>query len=252
MAEGGAERVAPSLAYLYVRQGKLYEALNLNIRYLNVNQPYAYLQVAEILMLAEFAPEYEQWLNYAYRLAPNDNFTVVLYAKNLLLDRQYGRASEVLSTLDNFNSNNQDSALMQANIEIAEGKWKQVQKTLEDACWLEEHNIYCESLKFWVEKVKLNETTSVAPQFELNEESWPSSHIANSIIYIALEDYSKAVLEIDKAVHKGYLDYRYLHNMPMFTVLKDEQKFQELMKKIQHSVKTERLKISSIELPKVN
>lgn len=261
-AEGGAERVAPSLAYLYVRQGKLYEALNLNIRYLNVNQPYAYLQIAEILMLAELAPEYEQWLSYAYRLAPNDSFTVVLYAKNLMLNGQYDKASQALLTLENFNSNNQDSALMQANIEFAEGKWQQAQKTLEDACRLEERNIYCESLKFWVEKAKLNitdvnktyvnKTNSVAPEFELNEESWPSSHIAQSIIYIALEDFSMATLEIEKAVNKGFLDYRYLQNMPMFSALKTDQKFLELMMKIRHSVKTERLKVSSIELPKVN
>ncbi|GHF79825.1 winged helix-turn-helix transcriptional regulator [Thalassotalea marina] len=249
---GDKNKIASALAYLYVQKGKLYEALNLNLTAFNRESPYKFLQVAELLYLAGMEPEAQQWLNLAYTMAPNDNFTAVTYAKSLIANKNYTDAQQVINKLHQVEPATEDSLVVLAVIHIHADNNDLALKVLDQAITLSSTSMKSAVIKYWLEHQMKGQTELLKPEIEVSAESWPNLYVYKSMVQISDGDLPQALSTLKMAVDQGYLDHKYLKNLPPFNVLTDHKVFQEILNEMEQLAQKEANKIKLLQLPKVD
>lgn len=151
-SHGAVKQIAASLAYLYVRKGRLYEALQLNLTALNRQQGYTLLQVSEILYLAGLREQSHAWVAVAYQFAPNDAFVAVQYAKDASARGDYATATQALHKLQQFHASTADSELALAELAVLQQQWPEAAQALVRAANLEPDSLYWQALQYWLSK----------------------------------------------------------------------------------------------------
>ncbi|MEO3677385.1 winged helix-turn-helix domain-containing protein [Rheinheimera sp. FR7-31] len=243
------KQVAASLAYLYVRKGRFYEAMQLNLTVLNKRNGYTFLQIAEILYLTGLSEESKVWIETAYKFAPNDAFVAVQYARDASRRGEPESAYNALTKLHKFQSGTADSYIYLALLAINDSNWDGALEALDKANSLEPNSLYSQSLLYWLSKSGHIELVMPKPDTESATPVWPNWYIAKSIVEIADGDLTAARKSIAKAALEGYADFEYILTMPMFQTIKTHPDFSSLIEQMMHSVQTERTKIKTIELP---
>ena len=242
-------QVAASLAYLYVRKGRLYEAMQLNLSVLNHQHGYSVLQVAEILYLAGLSGQASTWVGQAYQLAPHDAFVAVQYARDAKGRGDKAGAYQALHKLHQFHAGTADSYITLALLAIDDQQWELAGQALASAEQREPDSLYASALLYWLVQKKHLKGPAVRPTTDSNTAVWPNWHVAKSIVEIADADFASAKNSLAAAVSDGFIDLQYLLSVPIFTEMADDIEFQELLRQMRHSVNTERAKIMTIELP---
>lgn len=242
-------QIAASLAYLYVRKGRLYEALQLNLSVLNNHGGYTFLQTAEILYLAGLSEQSASWVNTAYKFAPNDTFVAVQYAKDADARGDSPAAYQALNALKKFNTTTAYSYITLATLSIKEANWQQAASALAEAEALEPDSLYSQSLRYWLIKQNHIEGIAERPLTQSDTPVWPNWYVARSVVEIADADFTAAKISLAKAIAEGFLDYQYLVSTPVFSIIIQQADFAPVLQQMVHSVNTERTKISTINLP---
>lgn len=243
------EAVSASLAYLYVRKGRLFEAMQLNLSALKGQGIYTLLQVSEILYLTEMEPDAKNWAEVAYKLAPNDAFVTIQYARDRLARKQVTEAQQAIVRLHNFGAGTEDSHIFLAMLAMNSMDWPLAEKALVQATKLKPESLYSVSLLYWIRKNKMGIGNEMPPAISLQHPVWPDWYIAKSIVELTNNDFSAAKASIAHAISQGYLNYRYLQHMSVFAPLHGDPEFQSLIDRMVHSVETERTKIRILSLP---
>lgn len=247
-----ARQIAASLAYLYVRKGRLYESLQLNLTVLNAQQGYTILQIAEILYLSQATGLSKGWVELAYKLAPNDAFVVTQYARDL---HTRGESEEAYSALEKFHGFNLGTAFSYttlAELAMIDERWELADRSLQKATNLEQGYFYSQTLHYWLFKNRFTEDTVPRPSLTNSNNVWPNWYTARSVVEIADGDYGAAKRSLASAISQGYLDYTYVQIMPIFSPLVDDPDFNTLVNQMIRSVNSERIKINTSSLPDPN
>ncbi|MCT6701209.1 winged helix-turn-helix domain-containing protein [Rheinheimera sp. 4Y26] len=246
---GAISEIAASLAYLYVRKGRMYEAMQLNLTVLNNKNGYTFLQIAEILYLTGFTEQAKVWAEVAYKIAPDDAFVATQYARDAKARGQTEVAYQALNKLEQFQSATADSYITLAVLAMQDQQWQQAEQALEKATALEANSLYAQSLSYWLSKKNHVIAAVIRPLTEHKTPVWPNWHIAKSIVHLADDDSAAAKQAIATALAAGFSDYQYLLALPVFQPLFADAEFQQLIQQMRHSVTTERSKIATISLP---
>ncbi|WP_051219948.1 winged helix-turn-helix domain-containing protein [Rheinheimera baltica] len=242
-------QVAASLAYLYVRKGRLYEALQLNLTAFDYKNGYTILQISEILYLTGLLEQSKKWVEIAYKYAPNDAFVAVHYSRVAYALGDKPNAYNAIARLEQFHAETANSFVELATLSMKDGDWLAAQKALRKANELEPDSLYVKSLQYWLSRKGYTDEQVNRPSTESSSPVWPNWYVAKSIVEVADGDISAARKSIGLAVSSGYLDVEYLHSLPVFAFILKEPGLDTLLRKMAHSVTTERAKISSITLP---
>ncbi|RUO41966.1 hypothetical protein CWE22_07435 [Pseudidiomarina aestuarii] len=250
--EEEVHQIAASLAYLYVRKGRLYESLQLNLTVLDAQQGYTVLQIAEILYLSQSNELSKRWVQLAYKLAPNDAFVVTQYAKDFHARGSREEAYLALEKLHSFNLGTAFSYTTLAELAIKDERWELADHSLQIARNLDQDYFYSQTLHYWLFKKGYAEDTVPLPPLKNSGNVWPNWYIARSVAEIADTDYVAAKRSIASAISEGYLDYDYLKLMPVFSPLIGDPDFESLVNQMIRSVSTERIKINTSTLPDPN
>ena len=245
-------RTAGSLGYLYTQKGKLFEALQLNLISLKGAGLYRLLQVAEILYLADFEPSASEWVKAAYQYAPNDAFTAVQYAEYLFVNRKIDTAEQIIFSLHALGIKSEDSLVLAAMIEISKGEWNKAERLLKQAVSIQPDSVYATSMQYWLQRKIFQAPLPESAPVLAGDSDWPNAIIASSMILLANEQNDEAITQIEKAFKHGYIDYRWLINNPIFSLLNKEARFRDVISKMMRSAKTERAKIELLEFPDLN
>ncbi len=245
-------RVVGPLAYLYVRKGRLHEAMHLNLLALQGGGQYKILQIAELLYLANIEPVAGKWLAAAYQLAPDDNFTVAQYAKWLIVNGEHKLARAILSELSALGTLNEDSLILLSLIAMQQQNWQQAKVHLDAAIALQPDSLYSNSLWYWLHKVALAQDVDFVLETQLTRQNWPNLYIARSIVEIADGQTEKALDSIELAHSLGFLDHQYIALIPAFSALAENARYQQILSDMRHSSQVEQSKIDSLELPSIN
>lgn len=246
---GAISEIAASLAYLYVRKGRMYEAMQLNLTVLNNKNGYTFLQIAEILYLTGLTEQAKVWAEVAYKIAPDDAFVATQYARDAKARGQTEVAYQALNKLEQFQSATADSYITLAVLAMQDQQWQQAEQALAKATALEANSLYAQSLSYWLSKKNHVKAAVVRPLTEHKTPVWPNWHIAKSIVHLADDDSAAAKQAIATALAAGFSDYQYLLALPVFQPLFADAEFQQLIQQMRHSVTTERSKIATISLP---
>lgn len=249
-------RIAGSLAYLYTQKGRLYESINLNLSALAGNSPYKYLQIAEVLYLAD-APRADEWIGLAYSLAPNDNFTSLLYARSLMVNNQSAEALLAIEKLHALDTATADSLLLQALIAMQAEDWQGAKALLESAISKDSNSATALALRYWLLKTEPGADTQQAkmpqkPQINLSLDGWPNLFIAQSLLDIADGHNEAAIEALEQAARLGYLDHKFIASLPPFKGLLQTGELQKVLDHMADLSARERTKIGLISLPAPN
>ncbi|MCH4295607.1 winged helix-turn-helix domain-containing protein [Shewanella sp. 3B26] len=249
-------RIAGSLAYLYTQKGRLYESINLNLSALAGNSPYKYLQIAEVLYLAD-APRAYEWIGLAYSLAPNDNFTSLLYARSLMVNNQSAKALAAIEKLHALDTATADSLLLQSLIAMQAEDWQRAMALLDSAISKDSNSATALALRYWLLKTEPGADTQLAgmppkPQINPSPDGWPNLFIAQSLLDIADGHNQAAIEALDQAAGLGYLDHKFIASLPPFKGLIQTGKLQKVLDHMADLSARERTKIGLISLPDPN
>lgn len=246
---GAVNQIAASLAYLYVRKGRLYEALQLNLSVLNNQGGYTFLQIAEILYLTGLSEQSAGWVNTAYKFAPNDAFVAAQYAKDADARGDRPAAYQALNALKKFNATTAYSYITLATLFVKDEHWQQAASALAEADALEPDSLYSQSLRYWLIKLHHIAGTAQRPVTQSDTPVWPDWYVAKSVVEIADGNLSMAKTSLKQAIAEGFSDYQYLVSTPVFSDMMQHPEFAPVLQQLVHSVNTERTKISTINLP---
>ncbi|WP_338589494.1 winged helix-turn-helix domain-containing protein [Shewanella khirikhana] len=249
-------RIAGSLAYLYTQKGRLYESINLNLSALAGNSPYKYLQIAEVLYLAD-APQADEWIGLAYSLAPNDNFTSLLYARSLMVNNQSAKALLAIEKLHALDTATADSLLLQSLIAMQAEDWPAAMALLESAISKDSNSATALALRYWLLKTEPGADTLQAemplkPQITPSLDGWPNLFIAQSLLDITDGHNEAAIEALEQAARLGYLDHKYIASLPPFKGPLQTGKLQKVLDHMADLSDRERTKIGLISLPLPN
>jgi predicted Zn-dependent protease len=213
---------------------------------------YKVLQIAEILHLADLEPTATKWMESAFQLDPDDNFTQVPYAQKLWYAGDTELATSVLVNKHEREKATVDSLLLLALISMQAKDLAKALEATSHAVQLSPNSVYSQSLHYWLLKTHFDDDAS-SPQLEsFGEQHWPNQYVARSIMHLAERQKGAAIDALRTAAELGYLDYQYLLYAMPFQQLKDEPDFQSIIDDIMHSVSTERTKIQAMQLPDIN
>ncbi|AZQ11360.1 Phosphate regulon transcriptional regulatory protein PhoB [Shewanella khirikhana] len=249
-------RIAGSLAYLYTQKGRLYESINLNLSALAGNSPYKYLQIAEVLYLAD-APQADEWIALAYSLAPNDNFTSLLYARSLMVNNQSAEALAAIEKLHALDTATADSLLLQALISMQAEDWQRAMALLDSAISKDSNSATALALRYWLLKTEPGADTQqtkmpLKPQINPSLDGWPNLFIAQSLLDIADGHNEAAIEALEQAARLGYLDHKFIASLPPFKGLLQTGELQKVLDHMADLSARERTKIGLISLPLPN
>lgn len=248
-----SEKTAGSLAYLYVRKGRLHEAMHLNIQAFSGQSRYKILQIAEILYLADLQQQAQTWLISAYNLAPDDNFAADSLASFHFNNGNTEQAEDLLLSLEQAQTATQDSYFLLSFIALNRQDIATARDYLQKALALRPTSPYSQSLLYWFDKRHNKPQMSPPkPQIETNDSGWPNLYVAQSIVEVADGQMTEAIKSLEKAKAKGFLDYQYLLISPPFEALRELKAFEQLIAQMMHSAHAERTKLQRFTLPKVN
>ena len=239
-----------ALAYLYTRRGQLHEALQLNIDTLSVLQRYQVLQIAEIMRLAQQDDIAQTWLEYAYKLLPDDPFAAVQMAKFHLSHQRYSAAQQSIEPLHASGIESSDTLEQLAVLALIANDYQQALVHIEQALQIKPDDFYSQAWYEWIAHEQGLASRYSEPQWA--DDRWPNTWVAQALFKFSRGDRLSAMNALSQAVDLGYLDIVYLEQLPPFEALQQDSAWQVLAQKVHSKVTTERLKIQNYALPRLS
>ncbi|WP_337880919.1 winged helix-turn-helix domain-containing protein [Rheinheimera sp.] len=235
------------LAYLYRQKGRLHEALHLNMDIIGSALHYQFLQVAECLALAGLTDLARGWHQRAYQLAPDSAVVISALARFELTQGNDGKAEALLTALHAKGMGSVQSYETAAILALRKQQPEHAKNLLQQAAGLRPASDYTRAWLSW-----LNGDDQRLNQIQVTVEDWPDLWVYRAIGLLASRQRQDAVEALQQAQLNGYLDYRFIQQLPVFHQLDDDAAYQSTLQAMARAADSERAKIEIYVLPKLN
>ncbi|WP_419572061.1 winged helix-turn-helix domain-containing protein [Rheinheimera sp.] len=245
--DGHLTEAKGGLAYLYRQKGRLHEALHLNMDIVGTELHYQFLQVAECLALAGLTKQAREWHQRAYQLAPDSAVVIAALARFELTEGKDEAAAKLLTALHNKGMGSAQSYEIAAILALRQQQPQQALALLQQAASLRPESEYTEAWLSWF----LRDTQQQQP-LQVSVEDWPDLWVYRAISLLASQQRQQAIEALQLAQRSGYLDYRFIQQLPLFHQLDGEAAYQSTLQAMARAADSERAKIEIYVLPKLN
>lgn len=237
---------ASSLSYLYGEQGRLVDAMQLNIGVLGSKQLYLDLQIANILSLLGFDSNAEKWFKKADELSPDNVFATHIRARFYLSRNQYQLADQIVTAAISRGIKRPELPLVKGILAYIKGEPKVALSLIEQAVAIDPADIEPQVWLFILqnpEHVTEEAKQAFTQQWLSDSYSWPELWIYQALFYAHCADQDLAFESLFKAFATGYRNHRWLVQLPPFDVLKSDHRWLRLMELMQNDVSEQRQRL---------
>jgi len=225
-----------SIAYLLQVQGKLHEALTLEIEALSKAPPtyFADYQISITLKKAGFASEASKWLKRAEQLRPDNVYLLEHKARSLIAS---GHLSEAQTLLETANASRVAHAVLNGTASMLNGQEADALKAFSTGQNLAEaKKIDCYPCLAALSASgdtrimqKIDQILAHAPEAIRNGEEWPGYRVELAYLFAARNEAVQAQTALEDAFELGYLDRDWLLTSPLLSTLQDTRSFETLL-----------------------
>jgi DNA-binding winged helix-turn-helix (wHTH) protein len=228
-----------SAAHLLETKGQLISAFNLTQRakQLKPENHMVDLQTARIFELLKFTSQAQASYQRLFVLYPDNVFINEAYPRFLFFQSRYSEAKEVIEKTLKRDVERRDIFLLYAELVwLLEGKIKALPWIIK-AKEVNPRQSYAQTIHLIVEdKLTISEANGRLKNIEKSiaeGDTWPFNYIEASLISLwGLDNKQRAIDFLQKAIHLGYLNSEYLTISPLFSPLKKQPAFYQLIDKI--------------------
>lgn len=237
---------AASLAYLYMIQGRLADALarNLDAERRAATRPrYLDIQIARNLELLGETTAAEQRYARSFRLYPDNVYSNAAWPRCLFLQGRLGEAEAALA-LAQQRSEHPELYLLQGELALLRGRPGTAAEAFAAAARLRPHAGLGQTLarRYAVPPPprdgldrRVAEITAAS-----RRGGWPEDHLELAVLQLAREDHAAAIAALQAAVEDGWRDRAYLQTSALFQPLAGDPAFVRVLEDIAGRVRGER------------
>ncbi|WP_386068700.1 winged helix-turn-helix domain-containing protein [Tahibacter sp. UC22_41] len=241
----GRVDTAASLAYLYMIQGRLADALarNLDAERRGTTRPrFLDIQIARNLELLGETAAAEQRYARSFRLYPDNVYSNAAWPRCLFLQGRLGEAEAALAEAQR-RSEHPELYLLQGELALLRGRPEAAAEAFDRASRLRPHAGLAQTLsrryaaapppRDWLDR-------RVAEIPGSSRSGWPEDHLELAVLQLAREDHAAAVAALQAAVEDGWRDRAYLQTSALFQPLAGDPAFVRVLEDIAGRVRRER------------
>lgn len=244
---------AASLAYLYMVQGRLADALEANVAVerRGAKPRYLDLQIARTLELLGYAAAAEARYRRSFRLYPDNTYSNAAWPKFLFRQGRYGEAQAALDAALARGAH-PEMHMLQGELALLRGDRAAAAAAFARASALRPHTSLPRTLATlyaaappdpaWIAERIEGLSTYVAS----GAGGWPEDRIDIALLELARGDKPAAVAALRGAITAGFLDRAYLQASPLFRPLADDPAFATLVDTIAERVNAERVRAAPL------
>lgn len=244
---------AASLAYIYMVQGRLADALEANIAVERRGAKLRHLdiQIARVLELLGYAAAAEQRYRRSFRLYPDNTYSNAALPRFLFLQGRYGEAQATLAEAMH-RSEHPDMYLLQGELALLRGERDAASAAFAQASALRPHSSLPRTLvalyaattpdPAWIAQ----RIAGLAGYVATGAGGWPEDQIEIALLELARHDKPAAIAALRGAIAAGFLDRAYLQTSALFRPLADEPAFAALIETIAERVNAERVRAAAL------
>lgn len=242
----GRVDTAASLAYLYMIQGRLADALarNLDAERRGATRPrFLDIQIARNLELLGEATAAEQRYARSFRLYPDNVFSNAAWPRCLFLQGRLGEAETALAEAQR-RSEHPELYLLQGELALLRGRPEGAAEAFAAAARLRPHVGLAQTLADRYAAAAPSHDSLDRRIGEITAEGrrsgWPEDHLELAVLQLARDDRAAAVAALQAAVEDGWRDRAYLQTSALFQPLAGDPAFVRVLEDIADRVRRER------------
>ena len=242
----GRVDTAASLAYLYMIQGRLADALarNLDAERRGATRPrFLDIQIARNLELLGETAAAEQRYARSFRLYPDNVYSNAAWPRCLFLQGRLGEAETALAEAQR-RSEHPELYLLQGELALLRGRPGTAVDAFAAAARLRPHAGLAQTLaqryaapvppRDWLDR-RVEEIRATS-----RRGGWPEDHLELAVLQLARDDHAAAVAALQAAVEDGWRDRAYLQTSALFQPLAGDPAFVRVLEDIAGRVRRER------------
>ena len=242
-------QITLSLANLYAEKGRLFEAMQLNVKPSIRGESRQLRQIARLLYLTDQTELARDWLNASLQLAPNDASASFELAKFLMVNDRPTEAMEVITEFHQSAKGNAESHLLEFFLQLYFEETNLAETALIAAEAAQPESVQVLAWRQWFNKQQAKPLSFI--QVGVTKTDWPTSLVAGCVQAMANDNTQEALLLLTRALRLGYLDYKYILHMPAFIPLQDNPMFNEILLLMQQRQIEEKRRIVAIQIPEL-
>jgi DNA-binding winged helix-turn-helix (wHTH) protein/tetratricopeptide (TPR) repeat protein len=244
---------AASLAYIYMVQGRLADALEANIAVERSGAKPRHLdiQIARVLELLGYAAAAEKRYQRSFRLYPDNTYSNAAWPRFLFLQGRYGEAEAALGEALR-RSQHPELYLLQGELALLRGERDAASAAFAQASALRPHASLPLTLTrlhgtqppdpAWIAQ----RIAGLSGYIATGAGGWPEDQIEIALLELARGDKPAAIAALRGAIAAGFLDRAYLQTSALFRPLADEPAFAALIETIAGRVNAERTRAAPL------
>lgn len=225
-----------SAAHLLETKGQLIAAFSLiqRAKQLEPDNHMLDLQTARIFELLKFTSQAQASYQTLFMLYPDNVFINEAYPRFLFFQSRYSEAKDVIEKVLKRDVERRDIFLLYAELLwLLEGKEKALPWIIK-AKEINPRQSYAQTIHLVAEDkltiIEANDRLRNIEKSIVQGDSWPFNYIEASLISLwGLDNKQKAISFLQKAIHLGYLNSEYLTISPLFSPLKKQPEFYQLI-----------------------
>lgn len=235
---------AASLAYLYMVQGRLADALarNLDVAQRATNRPrFLDIQIARNLELLGETAAAERRYARSFRLYPDNVYSNAAWPRCLFLKNRFADAEAALAQARQ-RSEHPELYVLQAELALLQGRRDEAAAAYAAAARLRPHVSLPRTLAQLYAATPPDAAwlAARAQQLATLPHGWPENRLELAAVELARNERAAAIAALQAAVDDGWRDRAYLQTSALFRPLADEPAFAQLLDNIAGRVKRER------------
>lgn len=242
-------QIALSLAHLYAESGRLYDAMRLNITPSIRGESRQLRQIAQLLYLTDQTDIANDWLNASVQLAPDDAVASFELAKYLMVNDRHSQALEVISEFHLNAKGNANSYVLEFILQFYFEEMTLAESALAEAERVQPQAPIVIAWRQWFNQLQSVPVTSSVPA--LSDNNWPNAQVAGCIQALAQDDTDTALVLLTRATRMGFLDYKYIMQMPAFDILQDNPMFTELLLMMKQRQEEQKRLVERLAIPEL-
>jgi DNA-binding winged helix-turn-helix (wHTH) protein/Flp pilus assembly protein TadD len=228
-----------SLAYLLSQKGRLLEAMQLNISIIGSKQPYLNLQIANTLELLGFESIAEIWYQKADELSPDNVFATHQRARFYISHGQNSKAKNVVESALKRGIQRPELYVILGILDWMNQDINQANLNFKKALEVNKNDLEA-NIWSYMTSPNIAATSTNNQQFEMDwfqePANWPDEEVFKALYLIHNNRIDESIQSLESAYNKGYLNHRWLKNLPPFYPLLDNSKFISIIEKMQNDI----------------
>ncbi len=235
--------IASSLAYLYGVQGRLVDAMRLNLQVLGSQQLYLDLQIAQVLDLLGFDAVAASWYHKADELSPDNVFATHIRARYYLSRHQHQQAQTVVDAALARGVERPELHVVAALLHWLKQDLSAARQAARQAVQINADDMESQLLLFVLSHP---DGAPEAAQLAFAEQwlgqpfSWPDVGVYEAIFYAHHGQDQRALDSLNLAYAAGYRNHQWLNVLPSLHRLKTQTQWLQLMETMRADVSNQR------------